>query len=167
MGFTKKLSNAQLCRYFSKQSMGARNRVGIGLSYRPARLHRLAELIPWNRFFGFLKVFKFGLCIHVYTVQCVRGVGYGVLGLRQINTSRKAPLQVNFFRRQHFALSSTESYLSTLCGFMVVYMTESHYSLGMVTRTWSTLYSQWQFLIYTILHCAYSGNVWSSPMNSA
>jgi hypothetical protein len=28
------------------QSMGARNRVGIGLSYRPARLHRLAELIP-------------------------------------------------------------------------------------------------------------------------
>ncbi len=29
-----------------KQSMGARNRVGIGISYRPAWLHRLAELIP-------------------------------------------------------------------------------------------------------------------------
>jgi hypothetical protein len=29
-----------------EQSMGARNRVGIGLSYRPARLQRLAELIP-------------------------------------------------------------------------------------------------------------------------
>jgi hypothetical protein len=29
-----------------KQSMGARNRVGIGLPYRPARLHRLAEFIP-------------------------------------------------------------------------------------------------------------------------
>jgi hypothetical protein len=29
-----------------KQSMGAWNRVGIGISYRPARLHRLAELIP-------------------------------------------------------------------------------------------------------------------------
>jgi hypothetical protein len=29
--------------------MGARNRVGIGLSYRPARLHRLTELVPWNR----------------------------------------------------------------------------------------------------------------------
>jgi len=26
--------------------MGARNRVGMWLSYRPARLHRLAELIP-------------------------------------------------------------------------------------------------------------------------
>jgi hypothetical protein len=39
-----------------KQSMGARNRVGIGLSYRPDRLHRLAELIPWNRFLGSLKV---------------------------------------------------------------------------------------------------------------
>jgi hypothetical protein len=25
---------------FLKKSMGARNRVGIGLSYRPARLHR-------------------------------------------------------------------------------------------------------------------------------
>ncbi len=35
-----------------KQSMGARHRVGIGLTYRPARLHRLAEFIPWNRFLG-------------------------------------------------------------------------------------------------------------------
>ncbi len=31
-----------------EQSMGAGNRVGIGLSYRPARLHRLAESIPMN-----------------------------------------------------------------------------------------------------------------------
>ncbi len=30
------------------QPVGARNRVGMGLSYRPARLLRLAELIPWN-----------------------------------------------------------------------------------------------------------------------
>ena len=29
-----------------KQPMGARNRVGIGLSYRPAKLHRLPEFIP-------------------------------------------------------------------------------------------------------------------------
>ncbi len=29
-----------------RQSMGARNRVGIGLSYRPARLHKLVESIP-------------------------------------------------------------------------------------------------------------------------
>jgi hypothetical protein len=33
--------------------MGARNRVGIGLSYRPARLHRLSESIP-----GLLKSLK-------------------------------------------------------------------------------------------------------------
>jgi hypothetical protein len=38
--------------------MGARNRVGIGLLYLPARLHRLAESIPWNRFLYPLKVFK-------------------------------------------------------------------------------------------------------------
>jgi hypothetical protein len=36
--------------------MGARNRVGIGLSYRPARLHRLAEFIPWNRFLDFINI---------------------------------------------------------------------------------------------------------------
>jgi hypothetical protein len=35
-----------------KKSMGARNRWGIGLSYRPARLHGLAEFIPWNQFRG-------------------------------------------------------------------------------------------------------------------
>jgi hypothetical protein len=29
----------------NKQSMGARNQVGIGLPYRPARLHSLAELV--------------------------------------------------------------------------------------------------------------------------
>ncbi len=41
--------------------MGARYRVGIRLSYRPARLHRLAEFIPLNRFLG---------SINVYGLQC-------------------------------------------------------------------------------------------------
>jgi hypothetical protein len=39
-----------------KQSMGARSQGGIGLSYRPARLHRLAEFIPRNRFLGSINV---------------------------------------------------------------------------------------------------------------
>jgi hypothetical protein len=39
-----------------KQSMGARNRVDIGLSYRPARLHRLAEFVPRNRFLRSINV---------------------------------------------------------------------------------------------------------------
>jgi hypothetical protein len=40
-----------------KQFVGARNQVGTGLlSYRPARLHSLAELVPWNQFLGSLKV---------------------------------------------------------------------------------------------------------------
>jgi hypothetical protein len=43
------------------QSMGARNRVRIGWSYRPARLHNLEESFPWNQFLGSLKVKKFGL----------------------------------------------------------------------------------------------------------
>ncbi len=46
-----------------KESMGTRNQGGIGLSYRPARLHRLAEFVPGNRFLGSLKVYKFGLGI--------------------------------------------------------------------------------------------------------
>ncbi len=39
-----------------KNSMGARHRLGTGLSYRPARLHRLAELMPWHRFLGSIQV---------------------------------------------------------------------------------------------------------------
>jgi hypothetical protein len=42
-----------------EQSMGARNRVERGLSYWPAKLHRLAELIPWNQFLGSLEVSKY------------------------------------------------------------------------------------------------------------
>ncbi len=81
------------CAGILKQSMGSRNRVGIGLSYRPARahicrpfkeprnwfwawragkrqpylsyrparLHRLAESIPRNRFLGFINLYKYGL----------------------------------------------------------------------------------------------------------
>ncbi len=40
------------CVEMFKQSMGARNLVGIGLSYWPARGNMLAELIPWNQFLG-------------------------------------------------------------------------------------------------------------------
>jgi hypothetical protein len=50
----------RLCAGIFKQSMGTRNRVGVGLSYRPARLKRLAKLIPWNRYLDFLKVEKLG-----------------------------------------------------------------------------------------------------------
>ncbi len=48
-GFSKMDSALEYMAGIFKQSMRARTRVGIGLSYRPARLHRLAELIPWKR----------------------------------------------------------------------------------------------------------------------
>ncbi len=35
-----------VCAGILEQSMGARNLVGIGLSYRPTTLHRLVESIP-------------------------------------------------------------------------------------------------------------------------
>jgi hypothetical protein len=41
--------------------MGDRKRVGIGMSYRPARPYRLAETIP-----GILKSFKMPSRLHVY-----------------------------------------------------------------------------------------------------
>ncbi len=50
---------------FNNLHMWARNRGGIGLSYRPARLHRMAEFIPWNRFPGSLNVYKYGLSLTI------------------------------------------------------------------------------------------------------
>jgi hypothetical protein len=38
---------------------------------------------------------KYIYCMHLYSVK---GGGYGVLSLTQINTCRKVPLQVNYFR---------------------------------------------------------------------
>ncbi len=60
----KKLTGV-FCAGFLKQSMGARNRAGIGLPYRHAKLHRLAELIPWNWFLGSLTVKKFGFWFNI------------------------------------------------------------------------------------------------------
>jgi hypothetical protein len=80
------------CAVIFNQSMGARNREGIGLSYRAAKLHRLAELIPWNRFLGSLKIEKFRLSPHIilpsangvtvatcFTFVCVTGNGFAVV----------------------------------------------------------------------------------------
>ncbi len=53
--------SSQISAGIFKQSIGARNRVGTGLSYRPASLHRLAESIPWNPFLGSIKVEKYRL----------------------------------------------------------------------------------------------------------
>jgi hypothetical protein len=49
------------CAENFEQSMGARNLEKKGLSYRPARLQRLVESIPWNRFLGSIKVQKYRL----------------------------------------------------------------------------------------------------------
>jgi hypothetical protein len=44
----------------------------VRLSYlanRPARLHRLAESIPWHRFLDSLNIYKYGLWIDVAVLQ--------------------------------------------------------------------------------------------------
>ncbi len=45
-GAYEELTNGLARAGIFKHSVGARNRVGIGLAYQPAGLHRLAELIP-------------------------------------------------------------------------------------------------------------------------
>jgi hypothetical protein len=51
--------------------MGDKNR---GLLYWPARLHWLAESIPWKRFLGSLNVYKFGLWIKAVGFVYTNGV---------------------------------------------------------------------------------------------
>ncbi len=61
--------------------------------------------ITFQNFMPNIEIMKF--CQnHGSLVVCKGGGGYGVLGLRQINTCRKVPLKVNCFR-WHFALPFT------------------------------------------------------------
>ncbi len=60
------------CAGIVEQSEGARNRIGIGFSYRPAGLYRLVESIPWNQFLGSLKVKSLRVQNYAKTHQRVR-----------------------------------------------------------------------------------------------
>ncbi len=69
---SEKFSRGFTCAGIFQQSMGARNRVGIGLSYRPARLHNLAELVPWKKsILGLLKSFKQQVLNCQYMALCM------------------------------------------------------------------------------------------------
>jgi hypothetical protein len=61
-----------------KEAMGARNRGGRGLLYRPARLHRLAEFIPWNRFRGPIHVQKYQLRVVLPRWESIPGLLKGL-----------------------------------------------------------------------------------------
>ncbi len=91
------------CAGVFKQSMGARTRVGIGLSYRPARLHS-----QWrNWFFGIdswlLKSLKFGLIsnsLFTSLVHCLHSI-YSLLLIHSSSLNYMIPnplltYQVNF-----------------------------------------------------------------------
>ncbi len=52
-----------------KLSIWARNRVGTGLSYRPARLHSLVELVPLESILGLLKSLKIRALLVMTTVS--------------------------------------------------------------------------------------------------
>jgi hypothetical protein len=74
-------------------------------------LTQLCELLPlspslWFNSPPLPSPFLVWISILYTCIQCVRGGGYGILGLRQINTCRKVPLHVHFCRWRHFALPS-------------------------------------------------------------
>jgi hypothetical protein len=74
--------------------MGARNRVGIGLSYRRSRLQRLTKLVPWNRFLGSLKFKNSGSSIGIDShLQCMGRLGGGDGGVvrvcKRVNEEKK------------------------------------------------------------------------------
>ncbi len=64
----------EYCAGIIEPSMRARNRIGIGLSYRPARLHRLTKLIPWHRILGSLKAWKYRLPIAFFSVEITKEI---------------------------------------------------------------------------------------------
>jgi hypothetical protein len=94
----------------------------------------------------------------LYTrIQCVRG-GYGIIGLRQINTCRKVPLQVNFFRWRHFAFPSVS--LIFLLSQYTVY-TRANYKLNIVwnnilklknIKSWKTSFICWNLIFLEKLY---------------
>ncbi len=61
------------CWNFRTIHGGYRSRVGIGLAYRPARLHRLVKSVPWNRF---LAPSKFKNTVFVYSTVYTPGVSW-------------------------------------------------------------------------------------------
>ncbi len=77
---------------FLNKAIGARNLVGIGLSYRPAKLNRLAESIPWNRFLGSLKVWKYSPPSHTEILPMSDPTLYLILGYRVIPYPTQHPL---------------------------------------------------------------------------
>ncbi len=82
----------------------SRNYIKQGLIFNPA----LGTVAPLT--FSQVQLSSPLLCVNKYTgymyTLCKGGGAYGVLGLRQVNTCHKDPLQVNSFRCQHFALPS-------------------------------------------------------------
>ncbi len=58
---------------------------------------QLCELFPLSLSLWLISPLPVWISILVYTYTLCKGGGYGVLGLRQMNTWRKVPLHVNFF----------------------------------------------------------------------
>jgi hypothetical protein len=56
------------------------------LTYRPARLHRLAKSISWNRFLGSLNVYKYGIRKILLPRSPTQSTHFPPIPLQKINT---------------------------------------------------------------------------------
>ncbi len=101
----------------------------------------------------------------LYTrIQCVCGGGYGMLGLRQINTGRKIPLQVNFFRWRHFALPSMSPIFLRLRPKYVMYISvRIHVHWRVISKKYTEL-KQFDFLAHHCEGCHCPPNHRQSPL---
>jgi hypothetical protein len=70
IGLLYQPARARICKPFKEPGIDSQPGGPVRqpyLLYRLARLHRLAEMIPLNRFLGSLNVYKYGLRLHWLT----------------------------------------------------------------------------------------------------
>ncbi len=115
IGLLYRPARARICKPFKEPGIdsqpGGPVRQLPYLLYRLARLHRLAELIPRNRFLGSLNVYKYGLRLH-WLAELVHWNRF----LGSITWRTKTNFYpVSFFR---FDLAYFWKMLSSLCRFV-------------------------------------------------
>ncbi len=77
IGLLYRPARARICKPFKEPGIDSQPGWPVRqphLMYRLARLHRLALLIPRNRFLGSLNVYKYGLRLQFPTRRMIRGI---------------------------------------------------------------------------------------------
>jgi hypothetical protein len=87
-------TRARICKPFKEPRNRFPARRAGTTTHRPARLHKLAESIPWNRFLGSLNVYIYGLWYLFRVMHAVQGKSF-------VNTWRRAVWWCLLLEPQH------------------------------------------------------------------